>query len=278
MMADVYGYSRRTLLGDLAAVGAVAAVLLLVHAGVSAADRAALAFHHGTVDAVSLYTSIVVHSDTSHLVSNLAGYLAAAVVTYGLCLRVGRRRWFLWTFVALLVVLPPSVGLTSYVLLDWQLQGFNPVTRGFSGVAAGFVGFLFVALVAALRDEYGERVGWFLGVAIWSLLLAEIALIYGGRYAAPALALVAVVWALCGWVVVAERGRPDGSAVRRAFGGDEAQFASGTLLLATFAFVLFPAEIVGSGGVTNVFAHAAGLCYGVVGATLSLRVVGTERV
>ncbi|WP_247009154.1 hypothetical protein [Halorientalis litorea] len=277
-MADVYGYARETVVRDLLAVGAVAALLVVVHVGVSPAERATLAFDHGTLDVAALYTSTVVHVDASHLLNNTSGYLTAAVVTYGLCLRARSREWFLRTFVGLLVALPPLVGLTSYTILGWQFTGFDPVTRGFSGVAAGFVGFLFVALVATLRVEYGRRAGWYLGAAVWLLLLGEVSVIYGGRYTAPTVALVAVGWAVCGWVVVGERGRPTVDTVVQALGGDAVQLSLAVLLLSSFVVVLFPADIVGDGSVTNVFAHAAGLCYGVLGATLSLGVAGTERV
>jgi len=277
-MADVYGYTRRTVVRDLLVVGAVAASLVAIHVGISPAERATLAFHHGTFDVVALYTSTVVHVDASHLLSNLSGYLTATVVTYGLCLRARSRGWFLRTFVGLLAALPPLVGLTSYAILGWQFPGFDPVTRGFSGVAAGFVGFLFVALVATLRVEYGRRAGWYLGIAVWLLLLGEVSLIYGGRYTAPVVGLVGVGWAVCGLVVVSERGRPTSDTVVQVLGGDAVQLSLAVLLLGTFMVVLFPADVVDDGSVTNVFAHAAGLCYGVLGATVSLGVAGTERV
>lgn len=275
-MTDVYGYARRAVLGDLLLVGGVAAALVAVHATVPPSAREGLALRLDALDPVALYTSSLVHVDLPHLTNNVAGYVAAALAAHGLCLRARGRRWFHRTFLALLVVLPVAVGVTSHAVLSWVAPGLDGVTRGFSGVGAGFAGFLFVALVAALRREYGHRAGTAVGVALWLLLLLELSVIYAGGLTPGPTVLVLAGWALCGRVVVAERGRPTGDTVPELVGGDAVQYTVAAALLAVFVPVLFPQTIVRDGAVTNVFAHAAGFCYGLVLAVLTHAVTTDE--
>lgn len=277
-MGDVYGYPRGAVGRDLAAVGCVAVGLTLLHFGLPPGVRERFAFHHGAVDPVTPYTSAFVHADGRHLATNVSGYLAAAVTTYGLCLRSDDRRWFLSTFAVFLSALPVAVNLTSYALLSARFPGIDPVTRGFSGVGAGFVGFLFVALVAALRAEYDRRVARWLGLGLWLLVLVEVAVIHAGRLALPVAGLATAGWALCLRGIASERGLPDADAVVGAIGGEGVQFTFAAALLAAFVVVLFPPDLVENGAVTDVFAHTAGFCYGVLGAVLTSRAGSTETV
>lgn len=261
-MAEVYGYPRRAVVRDLALVGTVAALLVVVHAALPAGARNALALRLDVLDPVALYTSSLVHADGSHLANNVAGYVAAALAAHGLALRARRRRWFLRTFGALLVVLPAAVGLTSWLVLARLATGLDGAIQGFSGVGAGFAGFLFVALVGTLRAEYGRPVGTAVGLALWLLFLLELAVIYA-RWVVPVAALLVVpTWAFCLGQVVAERGMPGPGGLAALLGGDAVQYTVAAALLVVFVPVLFPQEVVRGGAVTNVFAHAAGFLYG----------------
>ncbi|MFB6142407.1 MAG: hypothetical protein ABEJ30_03585 [Halorientalis sp.] len=259
-MGTVYGYPRRAVAWDLAGVAAVPVALVAVHVGLSPETRAAWAFSHETVRPLALYTSTLVHVDAGHLLGNVSGYLAATVVAYGLSLQAGRRRWFRRTALAVLAVLPVAVGLTSYALLAAQFPSLDPVTRGFSGVAAGFVGVLFVALSAALAATHGRRTALVVSLAVWLLILAEVSVAYGDRWRWAAVALAVGGWVLCVRDLVDGPGIPDPGALLR---GRNAQFTLAVVLLAVLVAQLFPPDVVGDDGVTNVFAHGAGLVSGV---------------
>jgi membrane associated rhomboid family serine protease len=258
---------------DLGLIGAVAVVLVWIHVAVPAAVRTRLAFRHETVDPISLYTSAFVHLDLPHLLGNVAGYVAAALVAYGLCVQVGHRRWFRVTFAGFLLVLPVVVSLTSYAVIGLLYPAIDPVSRGFSGVGAGFAGFVFVALLATLNRVYDYRLAGYTGLAIWLLLLFEVYLIYVGDVTLPVGGLFLVGWGACLWgigrtatataVFTPPRTRLELLQVM--------QVVLVVVLLVSFVSVLFPPQIVEDGAVTNVFAHAAGFLYGIGGAALTAR-------
>ncbi|WP_299263837.1 hypothetical protein [Halorientalis sp.] len=263
----------RTALRDLGLIGVVAAVLVWAHVALPPAVRTRLAFRHETIDPVSLYTSAFVHLDVAHLVGNVAGYVAAALVAYGLCVQVDHRRWFRVTFAGFLLVLPVAVSLTSYAVIGLLYPGIEPVSRGFSGVGAGFAGFVFVALLAALNRLYDYRVTGYAGLAIWLLLLFEVYLIYVGTVTLPVAGLFAVGWGVCAWGISRESKGPtiQSRPSSRAELIQVTQTALVVVLLVSFVSVLFPPTIVEDGAVTNVFAHAAGFLYGIGGAALTAR-------
>jgi hypothetical protein len=157
--------------------------------------------------------------------------------------------------------------LTSYAILAWQYPGIDPITRGFSGVGAGFVGFVFVALLAGIRDTFGGRAALFVGLAVWLLLLLEVFVIYAGSVTLPVGAATAVGWGFCLWGLL---GEVDLAGVRwRRRWPAIGQVGTVVVFLALFIAALFPARIVADGTVTNVFAHATGIFYGVAGATIT---------
>lgn len=273
-MGDVEGYPRAAVVRDLVMVSSVAGLLVAIHVLVPPATRDQLAFHHGRVDIVSMFTSAFVHDDSRHLLGNVAGYLAPTVVAYGLCLQARARRWFFLTTGTFLAGLPVLVSATSYVALSYRYPGINPVTRGFSGVGAAFMGFVLVALVAVIARAYGTRVAGFVGLAIWLWLLVALSVIYSGLEPLVGL-LAAVGWSLCGWGLVrTTRGPLD---LRRIRAQMESILSVGLIvvLLTLFVVVLFPADPVNGDAVTNVVAHAAGFGYGIIGSALTL--VLTQR-
>ncbi|WP_335998904.1 hypothetical protein [Halorientalis halophila] len=277
MDADTPGGTR--LRGvDLALIAAVAVALVAIHVVVPPSARSGLALHHDAVDPLALYTGAFVHLDLAHLLGNVGGFVAAALVAYGLCVQAGRRRWFLVTFAGFLLVLPVAVSLTSYAVLGAFYPWIDPVSRGFSGVGAGFAGFVFVALLAVLGRRYGFRIVGFVGLGVWLLLLLEVYLIYAGRVSLAVGGLVVIGWTACLWGLRRELAGPPESLRRRI--EDELphllQVGLVVLLLVSFVSVLFPATIVDDGAVTDVFAHAAGFLYGLGGATLTHRYV-SER-
>lgn len=248
---------------DLLFVACVGALLVGVHYLLPPDARTALAFDHRRPWSLALLTSSYVHTDARHLWSNVGGYLSVAVVTTLLCHLTGRRRWLRRTLLALLVALPVLVSLTSWAVLRYG-YGIDGVTSyGFSGVVAGFGGFLLVALVAVLRPVYGREASLYLGEFVLVLLLLETYAIYAATIRLPVALLFAA--GLCLPVVGLGRvlyrdGAPAVSRATVAFHATVAGLVA--LLLAALVFGLFPTRLVGDGTLTNVFAHAAGFGWG----------------
>lgn len=272
-MEERYGYSPRTVRRDLALISAVAGVLVVIHLAFPPAVRTQLAFDHETLDPVTVFTSVFVHLDATHLLGNLAGYLASAVVAYGLCLLARERRWFLVTFVGFLAVLPLVVSLTSYAILGLLYPVIDPVTRGFSGVGAAFGGFVLIATMVVVEADHGWLTAQYVGMAVWLWLLLELFLIYGGELLPVVLVIAILGWTFCGWGLVDEYDGTDVSDGLRRATDELLIVVLVTLLLSLFVLVLFPADPVNGDTVTNVFAHAAGFAYGLAGSGLTYRIL-----
>ncbi|MFB6180207.1 MAG: hypothetical protein ABEI77_10845 [Halorientalis sp.] len=269
-MAEIYGYSWAEIRRDLALIAVVGAGLIVIHVSITPAMRSRLLFDHAHFDLLSLYTSAFVHFSDRHLVANLAGYVSSATLAYGLCLKARERRWFHLSFVSFLVVLPLAVGLTNYALFEWLYPTLDPITAGFSGVGAGFTGYVLLALMVEIRAVFGWTISQYVGLAVWLWLLLEVTLIYN-RSGLP----LAAVFAVLGWLVCA-RGLGDALESTDAYGRDraEAELITAALavgLLSLLVFVLFPTQPASGGTVTNVFAHASGFGYGVLVAGLTYR-------
>jgi hypothetical protein len=154
------------------------------------------------------------------------------------------------------------VTLTSYAVYRYRFGAFPAVERGFSGVVAGFGGFLLVALAVYLEDRFGDGLGYRAGVAVFLLLLVEIDVIYAGVEPLVAgLALLGVV------VLFGDYARQHGPVVglgRGRWNWVRSLLLVGLVLLVLSYVVvaLFPARIAESGDLTNVVGHAAGFVYG----------------
>lgn len=262
MSSEGIGATRSEMALDLSLLVLLAVLLTVVHVLVPGPVQSRLAFDHEAFNVPGLYTSAFVHSSDAHLFGNVLGYLLTASYTYWLCLEAHVRRWFQRTFVALPLVLPPLVTLTSYAVYRYRFGAFPAVERGFSGVVAGFGGFLLVALAVYLEDRLGNGLGYRAGVAVFLLLLVEIDVIYAGfEPLVVGLALLGVV------VLFGDYARQDGSDVE--LGGDGWRRVGPLLLIGLVLLVLsyvvvalFPARIVENGNLTNVVGHAAGFVYG----------------
>ena len=251
---------------DLAAIAAVGAILAVFHFLLPLRIQRALYFRYTLSEPWTLFTAAYLHADAGHLVDNLLGFFPASVAAYVLCLQSGERRWFRRTFVAILFSLPFLVNLTDYAIFAARFPWADPVSRGFSGVAAGFVGFLFVALLALLRTAYSRWSVFLFGQLVALLLLVEIYVIYA-RAVSPAVAVaVAAGAAAAGSGLVWEnrrgladlRAHPNRTALRAV------RVGLVVLLLAIFTYQLFPASVVSDGSFVNVFAHGCGVAWGAV--------------
>ncbi|WP_128477348.1 hypothetical protein [Halorussus pelagicus] len=269
--ATSFGYPRSAVAVDLAAIAVAALVLVGVEFLLPAAVHAQLAFDHAALDPASLLTAAYVHANLGHLLSNLGGYVSLAVVTYLVCLHADRRAWFRRTLPVFLLVLPVTVNLTSYVVLETRFSGASPVSRGFSGVVAGFGGFLLVAVAVHLRRSYSRETVFFVGQFAVLLLLGELLWIYAdgvGLFEGGAIG-TGLALAVSG-IVSRARGRTFGDAYYQQVGFDLLYVALVFALLVWLVYGLFPADPAADGTFTNIFAHGAGFVEGGLLAALTL--------
>ncbi|MFC4551734.1 MULTISPECIES: hypothetical protein [Halorussus] len=270
-MSDLLGYSRSSVAADLAVVAAVSVLLVAVHFAVPGAVQDRLAFDHSAFAPASLLTAAYVHAGRAHLLNNVAGFVSLSVVTYLVCLHADRRSWFRRTVPAFLVVLPVAVNLTSYALLEARYPGASPVSRGFSGVVAGFGGFLLAALAVQLRTVYSRATAFFVGQFAVLLLLGELLWIYADRVAVlEGLAVVGGLLLSVTGIAFQARGRSLPGAHFRRVGLDLTFVSLVLALLVWLVYGLFPANPLADGTFTNIFAHGAGFVEGAVLSTLIL--------
>jgi len=254
--------TRRQLLVDAGAIAGTALFIVALHVFLPAELQARLAFDYAEFDPLTLYTSAFVHTDDGHLLGNVGGFLAAAVTAYLLCAIADRRYWFRLTFVAFLVVLPVIVNLLSYAYVTTQISGATPVSRGFSGVAAAFAGFVLAALVQALAREYSRPTARYLGLAVFLLLQFEVYVIYSGGLSVPVVGMLLVGWTLCTWGVLADDRLPVTEKPWNEVRADAVWVVLVVALLVSSVASLFPAQVVADGSIRNVFAHGAGFLLG----------------
>jgi len=253
----------RKLLGDAGVLVLIAGLLVAVQVLVPPSVQAQLAFDHRTFEPWSLWTSAFVHNGMNHLLQNVVGLFTTAGVTYILCRFVSEREWFWWTTATFLVLLPVLVSLTSYVVLGTVAPQSAPTERGFSGVLAGFVGFILAVLVIWTRQETSRIIAHYVGYIIWLILALEFAIIYLDLRT-DVLILVASGISLCMWGLTRE---VEMTSVRERRHDWLPKIAFGilvTLLLALFMISLFPSNFVQNGITVNIFAHGAGLMWGMV--------------
>ncbi|SEO87658.1 hypothetical protein SAMN04487948_106112 [Halogranum amylolyticum] len=264
-------------------LASVATLLVVVHELLPAATQARLAFDHGSPAPHTLLTAAYVHVDDAHLFGNLVGYVVVAVVTYLVCRQLDRERWFWSTTALLLVVLPVLVNLVNYLTLTTWFPWMTPTNRGFSGVVAGFGGFLLVTVVVLVANDYGRPVAIYVGEAVVLLLLAEVTVVYAGSLPPLSVGLVLLGLGTAGLGIRLEvrRGRVPVERPRRQLLVDALFVASLVALIAVLVYGLFPTTLVVEGRLTNVFAHAVGFLFGAslaAGSALLDRTSPTETV
>jgi membrane associated rhomboid family serine protease len=291
---ETFGYPRSAVATDLATIAAVGLVLVAIHVLVPQSLQDYLAFDHGAFAPESLLapgglagltlrgsqfdnllTAAYVHANRGHLLSNLGGYVSLSLVTYLICLQADRRRWFRRTFPLFLVVLPVAVNLTSYVVLESRFPTASPISRGFSGVVAGFGGFLLAAVAVHLRTNYSRETVFFVSQFAILLLLGELLWIYAGPVGLVEGGGVVLGLALAvSGIVSRTRDRSYGDDHYRQVGFDLLYVGLVLALLVWLVYGLFPADPISRGSFTNVFAHGAGFVEG--GLLAALTYVGVR--
>jgi hypothetical protein len=226
-----------------------------------------LAFSHDQFTLYTLFTAAYVNGQ-AHLVGNIVGYLLTTLYTYMLCIAVDERRWFWRTFVVFLLVLPVLVSLTSYAVFSAWFPSVSVVSRGFSGVVAGFGGFLLVALAVYIRKRYSAQLGIVVGTSSFLTLMAMIDYIYAGRVRLVVGGLLAVGIALEVGSYLWQTEIDLENLERQVF-VDAGAVGLVFVVLAHIVVAMFPAEIAQNGTATNIIAHAMGFLLGVGGSILS---------
>jgi membrane associated rhomboid family serine protease len=252
---------REPFLRDLLIVGGVAALLVVVHQLVPIAGGPRLALDHREPTVWSFWTAAFVHVDTTHLLSNVVGVGASGLLAASLCQAQSRGRWYLVTTIGFLTVLPVAVNLSTHLV--FRSQALTPIGQGFSGVVAGYVGFVLVAHGRGLLDRYPRATALRLVQGTVLVLLATI----GGRYPGDQRLLVLSLLVVALGLTLAPLARDIGARL-----GDgswpgvppEAAISVGTVVaLVLFVWLLFPASPGRQTTVVNVVAHAMGLIWGV---------------
>jgi hypothetical protein len=247
-------------------LAAVPILLAAIHFLVPDTFQQALAFDHTRFNGYTLLTAAYIHASDAHLYNNLIGYALAATYTYALCLTVDELTWFRRTFLVHLLTLPVLVNLTSYATFATLYPGAEPVSRGFSGVVSGFVGFLLVALSVVVRKRHSRKIGYATGLILLLVLMQLIDLRYSGgfRPVVTGLIILASLLVLSPYV----RGGIEipGKEERKNIGLSTAGVAVVGFILAYLILKLFPetGAIVEDGGFTNIFDHAAGFLWGIL--------------
>jgi hypothetical protein len=262
------GQRPRQVAFDGALLVGVPGLLAAIHHGLPAAVRRDLAFDHAAPAAHAYLTAAYVHADAAHLHGNLLGYALVATYAYLLCLQAGRRRWFHATYATFLLVLPVFVNLVDAAAFAVLFDGVRFVSQGFSGVAAGFGGFLVVALVAYVRSVYGRAVATSVGAGAVLLLLVQVDATYAGRLrpTTAGLALAGGALLVTRYAVEHDPAVPVDPAARRRLALDAFEVVVVVGVLWLQVAMLFPANPVSDGSFVGVFAHAAGFVLGLVGA------------
>ncbi len=254
-------------LQDFIGLIAIAALLAAIHFFAPTSLKEALVFDYAQFRVYTLFTAAFVHASNTHLYGNLLGYALTIVYAYALCLHSDGFRWFRRTTIAVLIAVPILTNLTSYVIISSQYPASNPVSRGFSGVVAGFGGMLLVALYRFIRLKFNKDLAWAVGLSLFLLLMQLIDLRYAGglRLSVTGLVLLGIVLVFGQYlyqrdIVIDERADIERIGI-----------AAGVVVLvgvvlAVLVLGLFPqAEaLVEDGQFTNVFAHAAGFLWGLV--------------
>ncbi|WP_435183005.1 hypothetical protein [Halobellus sp. EA9] len=247
-------------------LAAVPILLAAIHFLTPGTFQQALAFDHTRFKGYTLLTAAYVHASDAHLYNNLIGYALAATYTYALCLTVDELSWFRYTFLIHLLTLPILVNLISYAIFATLYPEAEPVSRGFSGVVSGLVGFLLVALYVFVRKRHSREVGYATGLITLLLLMQLIDLRYAGNFRPVVMGLIA----LASLLVLSPYFRggiefPD-KEKRKYTGLSIGAVAVVSFILAYLILKLFPeaGAIIKDGAFTNIFAHAAGFLWGIL--------------
>lgn len=147
-------HRNRLLILEIGVISSIPLVLAAIHFLAPAVIESKLIFRYNNPDPFTALTAAYFHIDNAHLYGNIKGYLVGAVFVYFLCILIGERQWFWLTTVSFVTLLPILVNFTSSFVIGEAPGKMVYTERGFSGVVAGYAGFLLVASPVVLWREF----------------------------------------------------------------------------------------------------------------------------
>jgi membrane associated rhomboid family serine protease len=254
---------------DIAVILSVPAVLVLVQL-LPDSVRGALVLNYGSPGVVQAYTTQFVHAGFGHLAGNVVVYLVAVALVYPLVVYADARRTFYAAFALVLLVVPFPVSFMDLYLVG-PTAGDVP-TRGFSGLASAFVGFLPVAVFVFLRENLSEEVRVYESMGLFLAALGVVLLVLNGP--TDPTALLSLSLGFLYYVPV----------LRRLDVGAREEFQDWTLpkqALVVYAVlfflvspvILFPANPAQGDTVVNLVTHFGGFFMGYIITTVSANVL-----
>jgi hypothetical protein len=234
------------------------AVLIFIYI-LPASTKLALVFEYSEPTVLTAFTSHFVHFTPMHLFVNAAGYALVVTSGYLLALTGERRRQFFIMFLTFVLVFP--FGLSGLNLLwEWPGVGF-----GFSGVVMAFVGYLPLALLSVLGNQFGLPVDQ--RQSNWLFLIVVTIAAFAALSAAQTVPLAAIAAAFTiafVWRVVRNLDYRSLTQAKHtvAAAGHVELTVLGVAVLLIYPFVTFSSDLLTGGGILNVYTHGLGLCFG----------------
>lgn len=256
----------RSVVLDLIVIVSIALLLGVIHVFVPPDVESKFIFRYERPDPLTALTAAYFHLDIAHLLGNVGGFLVGALLVYSLCHFVEERRWFRLTTLAFLTILPIMVNFTSAGIIGEAPGPMVNTERGFSGVVAGYAGFLVTTTWVVLRRlfGYGRRTARDVTVIVVLVLAGEVSSIYLDD---PPLGFIAMLGfsSVVAVVDILNRSRPWGIPAKEAV--IEIALSAIVILLligvlSWYVFGLFPSQPSDGGPTTNILAHYTGFVYG----------------
>jgi membrane associated rhomboid family serine protease len=231
--------------------------------------QSSLAAKGDTLDPARYITSVFVHANLSHLLSNLVGFLLFGLLVFGLNKVAGSQKFLIYCLMWVIFLIPLLNGLVIWAFSDSIFKGaLSGYCFGLSLVAGGVVGLVVPSILSLLHAELENKI--FRGALFLGLLMltgAFIIFTYLGSslfwwtFFATLTSISVLLLYLAFSKVV--------SNVRRGFNQAIIMKLSMVTcaLLLYFSVIpqLFPAQIVVPNlGTVNIFAHYFGVSLGML--------------
>jgi len=249
---DVLEHAHRS---DIALISAIP-VLLVAVSRLPSATLEQFAFDTTQPTLLTAFASHFVHMDALHLAGNLSVYCFVVGIPYVLCILSNRRRFFLLSFLTLVLAFP--IVLSSMQLLfprEQLILGFSGINAGFAGMACFvFTGYLRTNITPRAEERYAP-VFFFLTTGLIALITLP-AVAFRFEIAAASFALAVVYVA----VALRRQGMPTRADVRRAANRPGYFETAGAALglIVGYPFVAFQDVVILQNGVLNVYIHLLG--------------------
>lgn len=150
-----WGVVRRVASAFDALLAVVPLVLVTVWA-LPAGSRRGLVLAFADPTPTAVFTTHLVHISTPHLVTNLLVYVAVVPAAYLLSAQSGTLPLFRWAYVAVLLVVPPVLSLSTLLVASSGTgMGFSGVNMALFGLFTLFLGDYLSRHLAAALDTWG---------------------------------------------------------------------------------------------------------------------------